>query len=185
MAEPLWRPTDDRIGGSNVSAFMEAVEDDWNVIIRDFAELYRFSISEKEKFWVSVKDFIPIIAETWGTDVLVDGDKMPGARWFPEARLSFAENLLRRRDDADAIVFWGEDRVRRRLSWGQLYDQVSRLAQALRATGVGPGDRVAGWLPNVPETIRPEKTISPRAWTPSGRPVAAGTSVANRARRSC
>ncbi len=153
VAEPLWRPTDDRIGQSNVTAFMETVEDDWNVVIRDFAELYRFSVAEKEKFWTSVKDFTGVIAETWGTDVLVDGDKMPGARWFPDARLNLAENLLRRRDEADAIVFWGEDRVRRRLSWGALYDQVSRLTQALRDAGVGPGDRVGGYLPNMPEAV--------------------------------
>jgi acetoacetyl-CoA synthetase len=68
--------------------------------------------------------------------VLKDGNKMPGAQWFPEARLNFSENLLRRRDDADAIVFWGEDQVRRRLSYHELYDDVSRVAQALRAAGL-------------------------------------------------
>ena len=79
--------------------------------------------------------------------------RMPGAHFFPEARLNYAENLLRRRDDADALVFWGEDKVKRRLSYRQLYDLVSRLAQALKAAGVGPGDRVAGFVPNMPETI--------------------------------
>jgi acetoacetyl-CoA synthetase len=78
---------------------------------------------------------------------------MPGARWFPGARLSFAENLLRRRDESDAIVFWGEDRVRRRISWAQLQDQVSRLSQAMRAAGIQRGDRVAAYLPNVPEAV--------------------------------
>jgi acetoacetyl-CoA synthetase len=78
---------------------------------------------------------------------------MPGARWFPEARLNFSENLLRRRDGADAIVFWGEDRVRRRLSHRQLYDQVARVARALHAGGVRAGDRVAAILPNMPETV--------------------------------
>ncbi|MFB3135353.1 MAG: acetoacetate--CoA ligase, partial [Rhodospirillales bacterium] len=150
---PLWRPSEDRIRQTNMVRFMEDVEEDWNVDIRDYAELYRFSIEEKEKFWTSLKDYAGIIAETWGADVLVDGDKMPGARWFPDARLNFAENLLRRRDDADALVFWGEDRVRRRMTHAGLHDQVSRLAQALAAAGVEAGDRVAAYLPNMPETV--------------------------------
>ncbi len=150
---PLWQPSEDRIRRTNMVRFMEDVEEDWNVHIRDYAELYRFSIEEKEKFWTSLKDYAQIIAETWGTDVLVDADKMPGARWFPDARLNFAENLLRRRDDADALVFWGEDRVRRRITHAGLHDQVSRLAQALAAAGVEAGDRVAAYLPNMPETV--------------------------------
>ena len=150
---PLWQPSEDRIRRTNMVRFMEDVEEDWNVDIRDYAELYRFSIEEKEKFWTSLKDYAGIIAETWGADVLVDGDKMPGARWFPDARLNFAENLLRRRDDTDALVFWGEDRVRRRITHAGLNDQVSRLAQALAAAGVEAGDRVAAYLPNMPETV--------------------------------
>ena len=150
---PLWQPSEERIRQTNMVRFMEDVEEDWNVDIRDYAELYRFSIEEKEKFWTSLKDYAGIIAETWGADVLVDGDKMPGARWFPDARLNFAENLLRRRDDADALVFWGEDRVRRRITHAGLHDRVSRLAQALVAAGVEAGDRVAAYLPNMPETV--------------------------------
>ena len=153
MARLLWQPSADRIGGSNAAAFMEAVEEDWNVAIRDFGDLYRFSVAEMEKFWVSLKDYAGIIAETWGEVVLADADRMPGARWFPGARLNFAENLLRRRDSAAAIVFWGEDRVRRCLTWAELHDQVSRLAQALSAAGVRAGDRVGGYLPNMPEAV--------------------------------
>jgi acyl-coenzyme A synthetase/AMP-(fatty) acid ligase len=78
---------------------------------------------------------------------------MPGARWFPESRLNFADNLLRCRDETDAIVFRGEDKVRRRLSHGDLYAEVSRLAQALRDIGVATGDRVGGYLPNIPESV--------------------------------
>ncbi len=153
MAEPIWQPSDDRVRQTNMAQFMEAVEEDWNVTIGDFQELYCFSITEKEKFWTSLKDFAGIIAESWGAEVLVDGDKMPGAKWFPGARLNFAENLLRRRDAADALVFWGENRVRRRLSHGELYDQVSCLAQALRGAGLKAGDRVGAIMPNVPETM--------------------------------
>ena len=153
MAEPIWQPSDDRIRQTNMAHFMEAVEEDWNVTIGDFQDLYRFSIAEKERFWTSLKDFTGIVAETWGNEVLVDGDKMPGAKWFPDARLNFAENLLCRRDTAGALVFWGEDRVRRRLSYAELYDQVSCLAQALRGAGLKAGDRVGAIMPNVPETL--------------------------------
>ncbi len=153
MAEPLWRPDGSRVAAANVSRFMEEVDRDWNVTIAGFDDLYRFSIAEPEKFWQSVKDFAAVGAETWGTVVLERREAMPGARWFPGARLNFAENLLRRRDDADAIVFRGEDKVRRRLSCRRLYAEVSRLARAMTAAGIGPGDRVAGMMPNMPEAV--------------------------------
>ncbi|MBK8909526.1 MAG: acetoacetate--CoA ligase [Rhodospirillales bacterium] len=153
VSEPLWRPGRSRVLESNLTRFMEEVGSDWNVNVPDYSALYAFSIAEKEKFWQSLKEFAFVSAETWGLPVLEHGGRMPGARWFPGAKLNFAENLLRRRDDADAIVFRGEDRVRRRLSFGELYDDVSRLAQALRQAGVGVGDRVAGYLPNMPESV--------------------------------
>jgi acetoacetyl-CoA synthetase len=132
---------------------MEEVESDWNITIADFASLYRFSIDETEKFWQSFKDYAGVIAETWGTVVLEHGDCMPGARWFPGARLNFAENLLKRRDDDDALIFRGEDRVRRRMSYAELHAEVSRLAQAMREAGITAGDRIAGMMPNMPETV--------------------------------
>ncbi len=153
MAEPLWRPSERRVLRANMTQFMEEVENDWNVTVADFASLYRFSIDEKEKFWQSLKDFCGVIAETWGTVVVEHGDRMPGARWFPGARLNFAENLLKRRDDDDAIVFRGEDRVRRRMSYADLNAEVSRVARAMREAGVTTGDRVAGMMPNMPETV--------------------------------
>jgi acetoacetyl-CoA synthetase len=153
VAEPLWRPSEKRVLGANLTLFMEEVESDWNITIADFASLYRFSIDETEKFWQSFKDFAGVIAETWGTVVLEHGDCMPGARWFPGARLNFAENLLKRRDDDDALIFRGEDRVRRRMSYAELHAEVSRLAQAMREAGITAGDRIAGMMPNMPETV--------------------------------
>ena len=153
MSAPLWQPSPERIAGANLTAFMARVERDWGVKLAGYDALYDWSVAELEKFWSSVWDFCGVIAETRGERVLADGGRMPGASFFPDARLSFAENLLRRRDDADAMVFRGEDKVRRRLSHAQVYDQVSRLAQALEAAGVGAGDRVAGFLPNLPETV--------------------------------
>ena len=136
-----------------MTRFVAAVNGRWGAGLTDSGDLYRFSIGRMEEFWLSVREEFGLLAETWGERVLVDPHRMPGARWFPDARLNFAENLLRRRDDSDAIVFRGEDRVERRLSWAELYDQVSVLAQALAAAGVGRGDRVAGYLPNMPEAI--------------------------------
>ncbi len=153
MPEPLWRPSPERIADANITAFTARLKDDWGFEAGDYASLHRFSVAEKEKFWLSVWDFCGVIASARGETVLADGEKMPGARWFPEARLSFAENLLRRRDDGPALIFRGEDAAARTMSRKDLYDLVSRIAQALEAEGVGEGDRVAGYLPNIPEAV--------------------------------
>ena len=153
MTKPLWQPSADEVAAANLTRFMAAAAKRWGRSFADYAQLYRWSIEEREEFWRSVWEFCGVVAESAGETVLVDGDKMPGARFFPEARLNFAENLLRRRDESDAIVFWAEDKVKRRLSHAALYDTVSQLAQALEADGVGPGDRVAGYMPNMPETV--------------------------------
>ncbi|PZP52052.1 MAG: acetoacetate--CoA ligase, partial [Azospira oryzae] len=153
MEQPLWTPSPQRIAEANLTAFLRHVRDQWDVKARDYSSLYRWSIEKPEQFWVSVWDFCGVIAETRGERVLVEGDKMPGARFFPEARLNFAENCLRRRDETPAIVFWSEERLTRQLTHSALYAQVSRLAQALCAAGVKPGDRVVGFMPNLPETV--------------------------------
>ena len=140
---PLWTPSDDLIADANITAFQRAVEERWGNEFSDYPALHDFSLAEPKKFWVSVRDFCNARAENWGDRVLDDGDRMPGAKFFPDATLNFAENLLRRRDDTPAIIFRAEDKVRRQLSWRELYDSVSVLAQALKAMGVGRGDRVA------------------------------------------
>ena len=153
MTKPLWQPSAEQVAAANLTRFMAAAAKRWGRSFADFSQLYRWSIEEREEFWRSVWEFCGVVAETAGKTVLVDGEKMPGARFFPEARLNFAENMLRRRDESDAIVFWAEDKAKRRLSHAALYDTVSQLAQALKADGVGPGDRVAGYMPNMPETV--------------------------------
>ena len=153
VPQPLWQPTEDKIRGANVTAFMAAVSDRWQIDISDTDALFAFSVKEREQFWQSVIAFADIKAETWGERVLVDGDKMPGAAWFPDARLNFAENMLRRQSQDDAMVFWGEDKVKRRLTFRETHEKVSVLARALRRLGVEPGDRVCGYLPNMPEAI--------------------------------
>ena len=153
MVEMLWQPSAERIAKANMTAFRQTVEKQWVVDLPDFAALHAFSIGEIEKFWMSVRDFCDVRAESWGEQVLVEGDKMPGAKFFPDARLNFAENLLRKRDDSPALIFQAEDQVKRQMSWSELYDAVSTLAQALQDLGVGPGDRCAGFVPNIPEAV--------------------------------
>ncbi len=152
MDKPLWQPSAERVAGANLTTFMADAGRQWGVTARSYEELHRWSIAKPDQFWTSVWDFCGVIGER-GAIALSDGQKMPGAKFFPEARLNFAENLLRRKGTGDALVFWGEDQVKRRLTWDQLHDQVARLAQALQADGVGPGDRVAGYVPNMPEAV--------------------------------
>ncbi len=153
---PLWTPTPAQVEQANLTRFMRFAGERHERKFDDYAALYDWSVRESERFWTAVWDFCEVRAAARGEVVLADGDKMPGARWFPQARLNYAENLLRHctaGDATDALVFWGEDKLRRRVSRGELLAQVSRLAQALRASGVGQGDRVAGYLPNLPEAI--------------------------------
>ncbi|HEX7811500.1 MAG TPA: acetoacetate--CoA ligase, partial [Burkholderiales bacterium] len=149
----LWQPSKDRIARSNITAFIKLVNKHHKAGLTDSDSLFDWSVREPEQFWTAMWDFCGVIAESRGSRVLVDGDKMPGAQWFPDAKLNFAENLLRRRDDADAMVFWGENKVKRRMSHAEVYDAVSRTAQAMSAAGVKEGDRVAAFMPNMPETI--------------------------------
>ena len=153
MTDMLWQPSPDRIAAANLTGFMAQVRERHGISVGDYAALHRWSIEDRAAFWSMVWDYGAVTGERGGGPVLVDGDRMPGARWFPDARLNFAENLLRRRDEAPGIVFRGEDRVRRALSFAELHDAVSVLAQALRAAGVVKGDRVAGYLPNMPEAV--------------------------------
>ena len=148
----LWQPSAERIAQSNLSKFMQAARRQWRRAFDGYAALHRWSVEHPEEFWVSVWDFAGIEGER-GAGVLLDGDRMPGAQWFPEARLNFAQNLLRSRDDTDAVVFWGEDKFKARYSHAELYRKVAQLAAALRAIGVVEGDRIAAYMPNLPETL--------------------------------
>ena len=153
MNQPLWQPSAEAIAASRMTAFMRAVESQFGVQLPDYAALYDWSIREPERFWSAVWTFCGVIAAHQGDVVIEHGDRMPGARWFPQARLNFAANLLRRDDREPAIIFWGEDRVSSSITFAELHHEVSRLAQALRAAGVTAGDRVAAYMPNVPGTV--------------------------------
>ena len=143
--QPLWSPSPQRVARANMTRFLAGH--------RDYASLYRWSIEEPEEFWPALWRFCGVKAGRMWDTVREPEDSVRQYRWFPGAALNFAENLLWYQDNDPAIVAWNESGGRRMLTHRQLYDTVSRVAQALRASGVQPGDRVAGYLPNIPETV--------------------------------
>ncbi|HUU86092.1 MAG TPA: acetoacetate--CoA ligase [Phycisphaerae bacterium] len=153
MAEPLWQPSQEQIDRANLTAFMRAVEQEQGLKFGSFTDLYEWSVQHPERFWPAMWRFGGIVAgKKWDT-VVEDRDMMPGARWFVGSRLNFAENLLRYRDDQPALVFCGEDGSRRSVTFAEMYEQVGRIAAAMRGMGVKTGDRVGAFMPNLPETV--------------------------------
>jgi len=157
MEQPLWTPSVEAVKEGNLARFMEHVclgaQSVENTDFTDHDALYSYSIERPDSFWNAVWDFCGVVGYRGNGPWLLDGDKMPGARFFPDATLNFAENLLTGVGSGPAIIFKGEDRVKRELSFDELRAQVSGLQQAFRKIGVGPGDRVAAMMPNMPETV--------------------------------
>ena len=149
---PIWAPTPDRVAGTAMTAFRLSAEQASGTPLPDTAALHAWSIANPGAFWNLVWDFCGVVGDK-GARTALDLDRMPGARFFPDARLNFAENLLRRGDDSVALVFEAEDKARSRLTWRALQAVVSRLQQAMQAVGLKPGDRVAAMMPNQPETV--------------------------------
>ncbi|GGH18683.1 acetoacetate-CoA ligase [Alsobacter metallidurans] len=148
---PLWTPSRERVESTSMVRFRDAFNAREGLQARTYRELHAASVERREAFWSLLWDFAGVVGHK-GDSVLVD-DRMPGARFFPEARLNFAENLLPLDGDGDAIVFRGEDKVEKRLSWRELRAEVSRAQQWMASRGVGVGDRVAAMMPNLPETV--------------------------------
>jgi len=146
---PIWEPSQELLEQANLTAFARQAVRRWNLKFNTYPEFYDWSVDSPEQFWESVWDSLGVIASHKGARVLSDGKRMPGAKWFPDARLNFAENMLRRHDAADAYVFWDETGFRRRISHAELQAEVSRVAQAMRAEGLVAGDRVAAFTPNM------------------------------------
>jgi len=154
--QPLWTPSHARIANANLTRFRLGVEQRTGLRLADYAALHQWSIDNLDDFWREVWSFCGVIGDGPGERIVVDRERMPGARFFPDAKINFAENLLRpgKGSEADdALVFWGEDQVKRRLSRRDLADAVSRMQQALAAAGIGEGDRVAAVIANMPEAI--------------------------------
>ena len=151
--KPLWKPSRTRIAAANLTAFTRSATRRWGPEFADYEALHRWSVTHPEQFWTTLWDVAGVVADRRGERALVDANRMPGAKWFPDARLNFAENLLRSHDTSDALVFWGEDKVKGRASHAELYRAVAQTAWALRDMGVTKGDRVAAYLPNVPAAV--------------------------------
>ena len=149
---PLWTPSAETISTAPLTAFIAAAATASGRPIAGYDALHAWSVDDREAFWTLVWDWCGIVGEQGGR-VLENGDRMPGARFFPDAKLNFAENLMKKSGGGDAIVFRGEDKVERRLSWDELRALVSRMQQLFRAHGIRPGDRIAAMMPNMPETV--------------------------------
>ncbi|WP_054310177.1 acetoacetate--CoA ligase [Mesorhizobium sp. 1M-11] len=149
---PLWTPSEARIASAPLTEFTRAAERVSGLEFASYRDLHSWSVADREAFWELVWKFCDIVGDK-GETVLADGDRMPGARFFPDARLNFAENLLKKTGSSNAIVFRGEDKVERRLSWDELHARVSQLQQLFVKLGVKQGDRIAAMMPNMPETV--------------------------------
>ena len=148
---PIWSPSAQALESAQMTQFARHIVRKYHLDKHAYEDFYQWTVDHPEEFWSEIWDYCGVIASKKGATVLLDGDKMPGAKWFPEARLNFAENLLRRGDQGDAFVFWDERGFQRRLSYSSLTSEVSRAAQAMAQLGLRPGDRVAAFIPNIPE----------------------------------
>jgi acetoacetyl-CoA synthetase len=149
----LWKPTKKQIKESQMTRFTEFVNDCHRLSLQNYEELHNWSVKNIADFWQTFYDFSKIIHTGKIKSVVSDDSKMPGAKWFSGIKLNFAENLLHYQDDKNAIIFKGEDRKPQYITYKQLFDRVSILASAMRNAGVQQGDRIAGFLPNMPIAI--------------------------------
>ncbi|KAA9366622.1 acetoacetate--CoA ligase [Ochrobactrum quorumnocens] len=149
---PLWQPDARRIAASALEKFRVQAEERTGRKLADYQALHCWSVEDRAGFWTSLWDFCDVIG-TRGEIALIDEGHMRTAQFFPQAMLNFAENLLHKKGETEAIVFRGENKVERRLTWDDLHALVSKLQQFMLAEGVKPGDRIAGMMPNMPEAV--------------------------------
>ncbi|MBF0118949.1 MAG: acetoacetate--CoA ligase [Desulfobacterales bacterium] len=153
MSRMLWQPSHERIKNTNMYKFMNIINEKYNKNFVDYSGIYNWSVENIKEFWETFWDFAQIIAANPYTDVVDDLSKMPGAIWFTNSKLNFAENLLRFRDDKTALIFKGENKDIVKLTYKELYFQVAGIAKSLREIGVQKGDRIVGFMPNMHYTI--------------------------------
>ncbi|SFH39020.1 acetoacetate--CoA ligase [Pseudomonas sp. NFACC45] len=153
MSDILWQPTPDRIAQSRMDAFRRFINERHQQQLSDYPALHAWSIDQREAFWQAIVDFFEIRFQQAPREVLVEGEHMPSAQWFPGATLNFAEHLLRRRDDAAAVVAIDEHGDQEQLTWAELAAHVAGLQKSLQAAGVSKGDRVAACMPNTWQTL--------------------------------
>ena len=151
--DALWQPSKERIESTNLFALKNMINDRHGLSLESFDEIHAHTVENSGQFWSDFWDFTAIRAETKGERYLINENQMPGAEFFPDAKMNYAENLLRRRDDKVALVFSAEGQKKSRMTYGELYDEVSKLQQVMKDLGVVEGDRIAGYLPNMPQSI--------------------------------
>lgn len=152
-AQKVWEPTAAQIQQSNVQKFIDSVNASHSLTLRNYDELYQWSVDSMPQFWAQLWDFADVKAGKNADQIYLNDPVFTQAKFFPGSELNFAENLLRKHDDSDAIVFRGEDKVRETISWKELNRQVAQFATYLKSCGVKPGDRVAAVMPNIPQTV--------------------------------
>jgi acetoacetyl-CoA synthetase len=153
MQSPLWTPSAERIANSRLKAYQDYLQANYQLSFANYDELYCWSVDDVATFWKSVWDFCAVKASVQPTNILTDADKFPGAKWFEGARFNFAENLMGQADESLALIARLENGSRREMTRQELHQRVTQLASTLRKMGVVAGDRVAGFMPNVPETL--------------------------------
>ena len=151
MSTPIWKPNESQILNANVTKFISFVNQERGLKLSNYWDLHQFSIDHSDNFWRLCADYCGAVGDFSGPERV--GESMVDSQWFPEAKLNFAETMLSRRDEKDAIVFRGENKIELRLSFSDLYLQVAKVQSHMRSCGVGPGDRVAAFLPNHPAAI--------------------------------
>jgi acetoacetyl-CoA synthetase len=161
VREPIWTPSPARVSATNLTRFAAFAREFHGAPALDVAAdpaaaydmLWRWSVEQREQFWPAVMEFAAVLRTAGHAPVLQHREMMPGAVWFADTQINYAENLLARNDDHPALVFVNERGTRRSLSYRELRSEVGRIAAGLRELGIGPGDRVAGFVPNLPESV--------------------------------
>jgi acetoacetyl-CoA synthetase len=149
----LWKPSKEQIENTQMYGFINRISEKYNLPDKEYSTLHKWSIEKTDTFWAEIWDYCGVKTSKPYDEVVSNAKLMPGAKWFEGARLNFAENLLNRKDDHKAIIFRGEDSIKRELTYAELYEQVRRAAAGLKRLGVKKDDRVAAFMPNIPETV--------------------------------
>ena len=151
--ELLWKPTSDRANKTSLNKFIEHVNFHQKTKINNFESLHKWSVNNRSNFWDEIWNFYNVIGEKGQKPYLNPDNKLPGTKFFPTGKLNYAENMLKKSNSDTAITFWSEDKIKKKLSWYELKNQVAAVANYFKKKGIKKGDRVAAYLPNVPETI--------------------------------
>ena len=154
LSQPLWEPSPSQIQDANLTSFIQKVNDRHDLKLSTFESLHHWSVSHIQDFWKAVWDFCGLITSQTGKRDVHFPQGLFKPEFFTDAKLNFAENLLRpRASDTPAIIFWGEDKIKRTLTFADVYQEVARLAAYLKSLGVQKGDRIGGYVPNTPQAV--------------------------------